>query len=64
MRCRKEVLLQNFAFRHNNALKTPDMRQHYPGFLPILALENLVLKCGQFRSRVKFLVSKFKMQQG
>ena len=45
LRTDKEVLLQNFAFRHNNALKTPDMRQHYPGVLPILALENLVLKC-------------------
>ena len=42
----REVILQNFAFRHNNALKAPDMRQHYPVLLPFLALENLVLKCG------------------
>ena len=45
LRADKEVLLQNFAFRHNNSLKTPDMRQHYPVLLPFLALENLVLKC-------------------
>ena len=47
----KEVLLQNFAFRHNNSLKAPDMRQHYPGLLPFLALENLVLKCGAEQNR-------------
>ena len=43
----RDVMLQNFAFRHNNALKAPDMRQHYPVLLPFLALENLVLKCGE-----------------
>ena len=42
----RKVMLRNFAFRHNNALKAPDMRQHYPVLLPFLALENLVLKCG------------------
>ena len=44
-------MLQNFAFRHNNSLKTPDMRQHYPVFFPFLALENLVLKCGAEQKR-------------
>ena len=63
LRTNKEVMLQNFAFRHNNSLKVQDMRQHYPVLLPFLALENLVFTT-QFRSIVKFLVSKFKMQQG
>ena len=53
LRADKAALLQNFAFRHNNSLKTPDMRQHYPVLLPFLALENLVLKCGQ--SRIELL---------
>ena len=48
----KEVLLQNFAFRHNNALKAPDMRQHYPVLLPFPALENLVFCAVSQQSKI------------